>query len=222
MAELDEGADALEAQIAELEVSLAGAASMTAAFQSELRGMQDTMLYTGREVQGMSRAIGGGLRRAFDGVVFDGMRLSDALRNVARSMVDAAYNTAMKPVQNALGGAIANGINGLVSGILPFQKGGAISQGRVMPFARGGVVQGPTTFPMRGGMGLMGEAGPEAIMPLRRGPDGRLGVAAAGGGGAPVQVVMNITTPDVQGFQRSQTQIAAQMGRALARGQRNR
>jgi phage-related minor tail protein len=74
---------------------------------------------------------------------------------------------------------------------------------------------------MRGGLGIMGEAGPEAIMPLRRGPDGRLGVAAAGGG-ASVQVVMNITTPDVQGFQRSQTQIAAQMGRALARGQRNR
>lgn len=221
MAETDDGMDALEAQIAELEVSLAGATGMAAAFQAELRGMQETMLYTGREVQGMSRAIGGGLRRAFDGVVFDGMRLSDALRTVARSMVDAAYNTAMRPVQNALGGFIANGINGLVSGILPFQKGGAISQGRVMPFARGGVVQGPTPFPMRGGMGLMGEAGPEAIMPLRRGPDGRLGVAAAGGAGA-VHVVMNITTPDVQGFQRSQTQIAAQMGRVLARGQRNR
>jgi hypothetical protein len=221
MAETDDGMDALEAQIAELEVSLSGATGMAAAFQAELRGMQETMLYTGREVQGMSRAIGGGLRRAFDGVVFDGMRLSDALRTVARSMVDAAYNTAMRPVQNALGGFIANGINGLVSGILPFQKGGAISQGRVMPFARGGVVQGPTPFPMRGGMGLMGEAGPEAIMPLRRGPDGRLGVAAAGGG-APVHVVMNITTPDVQGFQRSQTQIAAQMGRVLARGQRNR
>ncbi|NKX46308.1 phage tail tape measure protein [Roseicyclus persicicus] len=221
MVAMDEGLEALDAQIAELEVSLAAATSMTAAFQAELRGMQDAMLYTGREVDSMSRSIGGGLRRAFDGVVFDGMRLSDALRTVAQSMVDAAYSTAMRPVQTALGGAIANGINSLVSGILPFQKGGAIAQGRVMPFARGGVVQGPTPFPMRGGMGLMGEAGPEAIMPLRRGPDGRLGVAAAGGG-APVQVVMNITTPDVQGFQRSQTQIAAQMGRALARGQRNR
>jgi hypothetical protein len=221
MAELGEDMMALEAQIVELEVSLGSAASMTAAFQAELRGMQDTMLYTGREVQGMSRTIGGGLRRAFDGVMLDGLRLSDALRSVARSMVDAAYNTTMRPAQNALGGAISNGINGLLSGILPFQKGGAISQGRVTPFARGGIVQGPLSFPMHGGTGLMGEAGPEAIMPLRRGADGRLGVAVAGGGG-PVQVVMNIATPDVQGFQRSQTQIAAQMGRALARGQRNR
>jgi hypothetical protein len=221
MAEVNDGIDALEDQIADLETTLAGAAGMAATFQAELRGMQDTMLYTGREVQSMSRSIGGGLRRAFDGVVFDGMRLSDALRTVAQSMVNAAYNTAMRPVQNALGGAIANGVNGLLGGLLPFQKGGAFSQGRVTPFARGGVVSGATPFPMRGGMGLMGEAGPEAIMPLSRGADGRLGVAAAGGT-APVMITMNISTPDVQGFQRSQSQIAAQVSRALSRGQRNR
>ncbi|MEO0831533.1 MAG: phage tail tape measure protein, partial [Pseudomonadota bacterium] len=96
------------------------------------------------------------------------------------------------------------------------------SQGRVVPFARGGVVTGPVTFPMRGGTGLMGEAGPEAIMPLTRGADGSLGVRAAGGGGRPVQVVMNITSPDAESFRRSKTQVAAQMQRALGRGQRNR
>ena len=90
-----------------------------------------------------------------------------------------------------------------------------------MPFASGGIVSGPTAFPMRGGLGLMGEAGPEAILPLARGPDGRLGVRG-GGGAAPVTVVMNIQTPDVEGFRRSQSQIAAQMGRALSQGQRNR
>ena len=94
--------------------------------------------------------------------------------------------------------------------------------GAIMPFAKGGVISQATAFPMRGGtMGLMGEAGPEAIMPLSRGPDGRLGVRAAGGGG-PVTVTFNISTPDVAGFQRSQTQIAAQMGRLLAQGNRNR
>lgn len=221
MTEMDDTVARFDSEIAELETSLAGATSMAAAFQGELREMQGTMLYTGREVNSMSRAIGGGLRRAFDGVVFDGMRLSDALQNVASSMIDAAYNTAMRPVQSALGSAVANGMNGLLSGIMPFEKGGAISQGRVMPFARGGVVSSPTTFPMRGGTGLMGEAGPEAIMPLTRGPDGKLGVAAAGGGG-PVNVTMNITSPDVAGFRRSSSQVAAEMQRALARGQRNR
>ena len=139
---------------------------------------------------------------------------------MANTIVDTIYSIAMKPVTGALGGLLAQGISGVMGAGMPFANGGAFSQGRVMPFAKGGVVSAPTTFPMRGGTGLMGEAGPEAIMPLARGPDGRLGVQA--GGGRAVNVVMNITTPDVQGFQRSQSQVAAQVSRALARGQRNR
>ena len=80
-----------------------------------------------------------------------------------------------------LGGLIGSAFNGI--GKLLFNaNGNAFSGGRVVPFATGGVVTGPTTFPMRGGTGLMGEAGPEAIMPLTR-IGGKLGVAAAGGGG---------------------------------------
>ena len=66
-----------------------------------------------------------------------------------------------------------------------FAKGGAFSSG-MRRFATGGIVNGPTLFPFADGgamqMGLMGEAGPEAIMPLQRGPDGSLGVRAAMGG----------------------------------------
>ena len=126
----------------------------------------------------------------------------------------------MKPVTDHFGGLISQGVGSLVQGILPFANGAPFSQGKVMPFAQGGVVSSATTFPMRGGTGLMGEAGPEAIMPLARGADGKLGVRAGGGGGA--SVVLNITTPDVQSFQRSQSQIAAQMSRALSAGNRNR
>jgi hypothetical protein len=198
--------EALEDQVAALEATLTGTATVVSTFEGELSRMRDTMLFTGREVNSLSTGIGGGLRRAFDGLAFDGLKLSDALRNVAKTMVDTVYNTALRPVQNALGGFVANGLNGLLSS--------------VQPFAKGGVVSGPTNFAMRGGMGLMGEAGPEAIMPLARGADGRLGIQA--GGGRAVTVVMNITTPDVQGFQRSQTQIAEQASRALSRGQRNR
>lgn len=208
-------------QIAALEASLGGGVTMVAAFEGELTKMQDSLVMTGREVGMLATGFSGGLRRAFDGVVFDGLKLSDALKDVAQSMADTMFSTAIKPVQNAVGGLLANSVNSLLSNTMPFAKGGAFSKGQVMPFAKGGVVTQPTNFGMRNGTGLMGEAGPEAIMPLTRGADGRLGVQAAGGG-RPVTVVMNISTPDVQGFQRSQSQIAAQAMRALARGQRNR
>lgn len=216
-----DGIEGLATQAAALEASLGGARAVAAAFDAEIGRMRESMIFTGREVNTLSKSIGGGLKRAFDGLIFDGMKLSDALREVARTMAGSVYNVAMKPVQDAVGGAIAAGMNNLLSGLFPFEKGGNFSQGRVMPFAKGGVVTAPTIFPMRSGRGLMGEAGPEAIMPLARGADGRLGVQSAGGG-RPVNIVMNVTTPDVQGFARSQSQIAAQMARALARGDRNR
>lgn len=209
-------------QIAALEATLTGTSSVVGAFEGELSRLRESAVYTGREVGALSSGIGRGLRGAFDGLVFDGMKLSDALKGVAKTMIDTVYSIAMKPIQNAAGGAIAQGLAGLLGGIMPFASGGAFAQGRVMPFAKGGVVSSPTNFPMRGATGLMGEAGPEAIMPLTRGADGRLGVQASGGSARPVTVVMNIQTPDVQGFQRSQSQLAAQAQRMLARGQRNR
>ena len=210
----------MQEQLQALEAQLGSSVSMVAAFDGELARMRETMIFTGREVNTLSSGISGGLRKAFDGLIFDGMKLEDALKSVARTIVDTVYAIAMKPITGAVGGLLAQGISSVMGAGMPFANGGAFSQGRVMPFARGGIVSSPTTFPMRGGRGLMGEAGPEAIMPLARGPDGRLGVQAAGG--RSVNVVMNITTPDVQGFQRSQSQVAAQVSRALARGQRNR
>jgi len=197
----------LEAQISALEQRLGQTTGLVAEFDSELAGLGRNLTFAGREVDGLSRSFSTGLRRAFDGVIFDGMRMQDALRGIAQSMAGSVYNTAMRPVQNAFGSLLAQGVTGAMGSIMPFAKGGVISQA--------------TAIPMRGGMGLMGEAGPEAIMPLSRGPDGRLGVRAAGGGGA-VNVSFNIQTPDVAGFQRSQTQIAAQMGRLLSQGNRNR
>jgi phage-related minor tail protein len=211
----------LEAQIAALQASVGQTSGVVSAFDGELAKMRTSLVYTGREVNALASGFAGGLRRAFDGVVFDGVELQDALRGVALSMSRTAYDVALRPIQNAVGGALANGLNGLLGGIMPFAQGGVIASGRVAAFAKGGVVAGPTSFAMRGGMGLMGEAGPEAIMPLARGADGRLGVAASGSA-RPVTVVMNIQTPDVTGFARSQSQIAAQAQRMLARGQRNR
>jgi phage-related minor tail protein len=221
MADAD-GLGGLDDQIAALEANLGGASAIAAAFNAEMQRLQATTSDAGRQVATLTGGISRGLQKAFDGLIFDGMKLSDALKTVARSMVDAAYAAAIRPVTNHLGGLLAGAVNAVVGGIAPFQDGGAFVQGRVMPFAKGGVVATPTTFPMRGGTGLMGEAGPEAILPLSRGPGGRLGVEMAGGAARAVNVTMNITTPDVQGFRRSQGQVAGEVQRALERAGRMR
>lgn len=217
------GLDRFETRVEEFEAALGGAETMAARFNSEMLKLQATVADTQREVGTLERGISRGLKRAIDGLVFDGDTLADALKGIGKSMLDAAYNAAVRPVTNHVGSVLGNGLEAVIQGLMPFEKGGAFTQGRVQPFANGGIVNNPTLFPMRGGMtGLMGEAGPEAIMPLSRGADGKLGVRTDGAGSRPVNVTMNITTPDVAGFQRSQSQIAAQMGRIMGRGQRNR
>ncbi|MEM9780858.1 MAG: phage tail tape measure protein [Pseudomonadota bacterium] len=180
-----------------------------------------------RELDGgalrLSRSLSGSLRRAFDSAVFGGSQLGDVMRGLARSVAGQALDAALKPVQGALGQGVAGAVGalgGAVGSLFGFASGGAMSSGRVRAFARGGVVNGPTMFPMRNGVGLMGEAGPEAIMPLSRGPDGRLGVRAVSGGGGRSQVIVNIQTPDVEGFRRSRAQVAAQVARLAGLGER--
>ncbi|WP_371227061.1 phage tail tape measure protein [Roseovarius sp. 2305UL8-3] len=219
MTEFDRASD-LEAQIDALDDTFDTATNMAAAFNAELAKVRESFGTTGYDVATLDRGLSGGLRKAIKGAVQDGDSLSQAMDTLANTLINTAFNAAVNPVADHFGGALANGIGNLVGGLLPFAKGASFSQGRVQPFANGGVVSSPTTFPMRGGTGLMGEAGPEAIMPLARGADGKLGVRGAGGG--TTNVVMNINTPDAESFRRSQGQIAAQMGRALGRGQRNR
>lgn len=218
MADIETDFEVLDQRLAELESSVQGAQTMTAVFTTEMTEAAGAMRSASRDASGLSRSLGSSLKGAFDDLIFDGARLSDVLGQVGRSLAGSVFNSAIRPVTNALGGLLTEGIGGLFSGV--FAKGAAFSQGKVTPFANGGIVNSPTSFPMRGGMGLMGEAGPEAIMPLTRGADGRLGVQAQGGGRA-VNVTMNITTPDVAGFSRSRSQIAAQVSRALSRGNRN-
>ena len=203
-----------------LKEGLDGASEVTAEFTRHMDRLRGAVSGTGGEVEGLSRGLSKGLRKAFDGVAMDGERLSDALRGVGRTLLDTVYAAAMKPVTEGIGSAVSRGVASLLGGAQPFERGGAFVQGRVTPFAKGGVVGAPTTFPMRGGAGLMGEAGPEAIMPLARGADGRLGVRTEGPR-AP-SVTINVTTPDVEGFRRSRSQVAAEMSRALGRGARNR
>ncbi len=190
------------------------------AFTAELSDAAKAMRDMDGEAQRLSRSLSSSLRSAFDKAVFGGEKLTSVFRDLALSVTDKVLDAALKPVTGALTSSFSGALGGLTGALgsaFRFADGGAFSSRRVRAFASGGVVSGPTFFPMRGGTGLMGEAGPEAIMPLERGPDGRLGVAARGGGGR--SVVVNIQTPDLQGFQRSRGQVSAQLARAVRRGQ---
>jgi phage-related minor tail protein len=111
------------------------------------------------------------------------------------------------------------GIASLFGGATASAKGNVFAGNMVMPFAQGGVVGAPTYFPLGRGLGLMGERGAEAVMPLARGPDGKLGVRG-GGGSRPMSVTVNVSTPNAESFRRSETQVSAALARAVSRGQR--
>ena len=86
-----------------------------------------------------------------------------------------------------------------------FAHGGAFSHGHLVPFARGGVVHRPTIFPMATGAGLMGERGPEAVMPLERDSHGRLGVVASGAAMEAPSVTVNVINESSQPVTATQT-----------------
>ncbi|AKL43011.1 TPA: phage tail tape measure protein [Serratia marcescens] len=84
-------------------------------------------------------------------------------------------------------GAAGSGAMGMPTGwqgYVPNAKGGVYASPSLSAFS-GQIVSNPTLFAFARGAGLMGEAGPEAIMPLKRGADGSLGVRAIGGGTQP-------------------------------------
>lgn len=140
----------------------------------------------------------------------------DALKNLYKSISNMALQQlALGPLQNLLGGGLQSAF---------FSGGGIFRHGtEIVPNAAGSIVSSPTPFQMSTSnrVGMMGEAGPEAIVPLATGPGGKLGVEAVGGGGGggggPVNQTVNqyISTPDSDSFRRSRRQIAQDAKRGL-------
>ncbi len=164
-----------------------------------------------REAGKLGAQFGRSMTTAFEDAIFKGKDLGDVLKNLALSLSKSVFRAAFKPIEQAAGGFVSQLLGGFAGG------------GGDMPslFAKGGVVAAPTAFSFGNGKtGIAGEAGPEAILPLMRGSDGRLGVRQSGGGRS-VTINFNVSTPDVAGFRRSESQINALLNRAVARGERN-
>lgn len=127
------------------------------------------------------------------------LNAKDMVKSILSELIKLATSQAFKSIVNAFGGdGGKNGLFGAIfSGLTKNADGGAYAGGNLAAYS-GKVVSQPTFFSygvqaFAKGAGLMGEAGPEAIMPLKRGPDGKLGVAASGAGGGMV-VTTNVYT----------------------------
>ena len=169
-----------------------------------------------RNLEVLSQSFGAQLTGALKGALLSGKDLDDMLRRIGLNLAGVALNQGLQPLQSMTGSLFSSLFSGF-AGLMPFAKGGV--PGHVVPFASGGVVSTPSFFPMGRNVGLMGEAGSEAILPLQRSVDGRLGVAASGGG-APVNVVFNVSAQDAGSFRKSEAQITGMLARAASRGAR--
>lgn len=170
------------------------------------------------ELELHANAFGKAMSGALKSAVIDGKSFSDVLNKLALSLSDMALNSALAPLEKGVGSLFSN----FFSQLSPLGASPSLPT-NLIPFADGGIVSSPTVFPMSASgstMGLMGEAGSEAILPLARGSDGSLGVASSGSAGPQMNITFNISTPDVEGFSRSEAQISAMLARTVNRGRR--
>lgn len=183
------------------------------------------------DILGVSAAqFASAMTKAFTQATAGGKQFDDVLKNMALKLSSMAVTNAFKPLAKSFSKGLSSIFKDIFNG--GDAGGGEVStggdgvstffaKGGIKPFATGGVIGAPTYFPMSGGLGLAGEAGPEAIVPLSRGPGGRLGVAMTGGAPPLSNITVQIVTPDAASFRRSESYVTGQIARAVLRGQRS-
>lgn len=199
----------------------AGFRDVTERAERAERGTRDLDISV-RELERSANSMARAMASAFSQSVIGARNFDGILKSLVLRLSDLSLRLAFKPIENGLATAFQSLLGAGVGG--KNTSGGepniAADTGSIRPFAAGGIIGTPTYFPLTsGGLGLAGEAGPEAIMPLARGLDGRLGVAA--GASASPSITVNIATPDVDSFRRSESYVTGQIARAVARGQRS-
>lgn len=177
-----------------------------------------------------ANGFGSSVTNAFASGIAKGKDFDQILQGVTQKFLDLSLKAGLKPLDtlfssglSSLTGSATGSLSSFFasagSGLSSLFRSGIGAPLNITPFAEGGVVSAPSYFPLGGSLGVAGERGAEAIMPLRRGPDGRLGVAAQGGARS-TNVTVNIAASDVESFRRSEAQISSALARAVARGNR--
>tara|TARA_B100000282_G_scaffold264603_1_gene215258 strand:- start:160 stop:1896 length:1737 start_codon:yes stop_codon:yes gene_type:complete len=144
------------------------------------------------------------LKESMADVVVKGIKgMEDALVNFVMTgklnFKNLANSIIADMARIAIQQTITQPFTNFISGLFGNANGNAFVNGKVEKYAYGGIVKKPTIFPMANGMGLMGEAGAEAILPLKRGSNGKLGVQTTGGGFGNIVVNVDASGSSVEG-----------------------
>src|SRR5439155_10954619 len=135
----------------------------------------DSLTLRTRDLQNGAHSFARAMTSAFTSSVTGGRQFDDVLKSLALRLSDLSLRMALAPVTRGIAGGINQLFNGLFAAGTGTGSGGTslgAAMGAIKPFAAGGVIGTPSYFPLAsGGLGLAGEAGPEAIVPLARGPD---------------------------------------------------
>ena len=148
------------------------------------------------------------LADAFADFFFEGKKgfadlAKSALKELNRIIIRAAF---MKTIANPILGKL---------NLLPNADGNVIANNKIVPYAKGGLIKRPTLFPLADGAALAGEAGVEAIMPLRRGRNGKLGVEASGGNIGNITVNVDASGSSVEGDNNQSQELGNILGAAI-------
>jgi len=130
--------------------------------------------------------------------------LTDSFYSLGKAIEKALWQATLfgeGPFAKLFGGGsgILGGILDSFSGVEASAKGNVYTSPSLSAYSNQ-IVSKPTLFAFAKGAGIMGEAGPEAIMPLSRGPDGRLGVKTAGGGNSGQKIQLIVTAEEGEMF----------------------
>ncbi|MDR5654230.1 tape measure protein [Xinfangfangia sp. LG-4] len=184
-----------------------GADSAKSAWEEAAEAVRKAQEKAREMAEGLAQDITGPIKEALTSGEFTWESFASAISRIAQNLATRLIDLAFKPIENALINAFSGGGaggGGFLASLFGFARGGVFAGGQELTaFARGGVVNRPTVFPFARGIGLMGEAGPEAILPLRRGRGGRLGVEMNGDGASPAASmstrIINVLDPSVVG-----------------------
>lgn len=207
-----------------IKAAMDGAKKKTLTFAE---GMKAAIDDAKEAVEGLSVTMGTGLADSFARAVAYGENLGDSLKKLGQDIVYTVTKMWMlQSVTSMFSGFLGGGAGGGGTSFIPLAgwvaDGITAANGRafylggsLVPFATGGIVSQPTLFKFARGTGLMGEAGPEAIMPLQRDSRGRLGISAEGvAPGGVYAPTVNVTVNNDGGEAMSEDQ-ADQLGHQL-------